>query len=169
LRGEKVFVVCEAPDIAMRNNCQDDVAAQLKSAGATPVIGSEAGFTVGQPPANDALVAAARAAGAKAILGSTITRDATYVGSGSTFGFGVGGFGVGGGGSGRAAGVSIQRPIGGGQEKSSHKASMALTDVASARVMWSGTITAPPSNDVDGQIQDLARVGVEAARGAGFF
>jgi hypothetical protein len=168
LRSEKVFVVCEAPDIAMRNNCQDDVAAQLQAAGATPVIGSDPGLTVGPPPANDAMLAAARAAGAKAILGSTITRDATFVGSGSSFGFGVGGFGVGGS-SARGAGVTIQRPIGGGQEKSSHKASMVLTDIASVRVMWSGTITAPPSDDVDGQIHELARVGVEAAREAGFF
>ena len=46
---------------------------------------------------------------------------------------------------------------------------MVLTDVASVRVMWTGTITAPPSDDVDGQIRELARVGVEAAQKAGFF
>ena len=35
LRGEKVLVVCEAPDVAMRNNCQDDIAAKLRASGAS--------------------------------------------------------------------------------------------------------------------------------------
>lgn len=172
LRGEKVLVVCEAPDIAMRNNCQDDVAAQLRASGATPVIGSDPRLTVGQPPANEAMLAAARAAGAKAVLGSTITRDVTVVGSSGSIGFGFGGYsgGFGGGGvSGRSAGVGIERPVGGGQETSSYKSSMVLTDVASVRVMWTGTITTPQSENVDEQIRELARVGVEAAQKAGFF
>jgi hypothetical protein len=168
LRGEKVLVVCEAPDIAMRSNCQDDVAAQLRASGATPVIGSAPGLTIGPPPANEALLAAARAAGAKAILGSTIVLDATVVERGSSIGFGFGGFSFGGG-SGRSAGVGIERPVGGGRTTSGYKASMVLTDVASVRLMWTGTITTPPSDNVDEQIRELARVGVEAARGAGFF
>jgi hypothetical protein len=72
-------------------------------------------------------LAAARAAGAKAILGSTIARDVTVVGGGSSVGFGFGGY-SGGYGSGRSAGVGV-----------------------------------------DEQIHELARVGVEAARDAGFF
>jgi hypothetical protein len=169
LRGEKVLVVCEAPDIAMRGVCQDDIAAQLRASGATPVIGSDPGLTVGPPPANDATLAAARAAGAKAILGSTIARDVTVVGGGSSIGFGFGGFSIGGGGSGRSAGVGVDVPVGGGQATSGYKASMVLTDVASVRLMWTGTITSPASEHVDEQIHELARVGVEAARDAGFF
>ena len=168
LRGEKVLVVCEAPDVAMRGNCQDDVAAQLRAAGATPVIGSDPGLTVGPPPANDATLAAARAAGAKAIFGATIARDVTVVGGGSSIGFGFGGFSVGGG-SGRSAGVGVDVPVGGGRTTSGYKASMVLTDVASVRLMWTGTITTPPSDHVDEQIHELARVGVEAAQEAGFF
>lgn len=168
LRGEKVLVVCEAPDVAMRNNCQDDVAAQLRAAGATPVIGSEPGLTIGPPPANDAMLAAARAAGAKAIFGATIVRDVTVVGGGSSIGFGFGGFSVGGG-SGRSAGVGADIPVGGGRTTSGHKANMVLTDVASVRLMWTGTITTQASGNVDDQIRDLARVGVEAAQEAGFF
>jgi len=168
LRGEKVLVVCEAPDVAMRGNCQDDVAAQLRATGATPVIGSDPGLTVGPPPANDATLAAARAAGAKAIFGATIVRDVTVVGGGSSVGFGFGGFSVGGG-SGRSAGVGVDVPVGGGRTTSGYKASMVLTDVASVRLMWTGTITTPPSDRVDEQIHELARVGVEAAQEAGFF
>jgi len=168
LKGEKVLVVCEAPDVAMRGVCQDGLAAQLRASGATPVIGSDPALTVGPPPANDATVAAARAAGAKAILGSTITRDVTVVGSGSSIGFGFGGFSVGGG-SGRSAGVGASVPVGGGRATSGYKASMVLTDVASVRLMWTGTITTPASEDVGDQMSELARVGVEAAREAGFF
>ena len=168
LRGEKVLVVCEAPDVAMRGNCQDDVAARLRAAGATPVIGSDPGLTVGPPPANDATLAAARAAGAKAIFGATIARDVTVVGGGGSVGFGFGGFSVGGG-SGRSAGVGVDVPVGGGRTTSGYKASMVLTDVASVRLMWTGTITTPPSDRVDEQIDELARVGVEAAKEAGFF
>jgi hypothetical protein len=169
LKGEKVLVVCEAPDVAMRRVCQDDLAAQLRASGATPVIGSDPALTVGPPPANDATVAAARAAGAKAILGSTITRDETVVGGGSSIGFGFGGYSGGYGGSGRSAGVGVGVPVDGARATSGYKASMVLTDVASVRLMWTGTITTPASDDVGEQMSELARVGVEAARGAGFF
>ena len=168
LRGEKVLVVCASPEVAIRNNCQDDVAAHLRVAGAEPVIGSDPRLTV--EPSNDATLAAARAAGAKAVLTSTITRDVTVVGSGSRIGFGIGGIGGGGGGiSGGGGGIGIGLPAGGGQETSSYKASMVLTDVASAHVMWSGTITTPASENIDTQLHELARVGVEAAQKAGFF
>ena len=91
---------------------------------------------------------------------------------GTRIGFGIGGFGGGVGGGGVSAGgggVGIGLPVGGGQEASSYRASMVLTDVASAHVMWSGTITTPPSDHIDTQIHELARVGVEAAQKAGFF
>jgi len=65
LRGEKVLVVCEAPDIALRQVCQQQVAAQLQASGAMPVISPDDGLTVGPPPANDKTLAAARAAGAR--------------------------------------------------------------------------------------------------------
>ena len=166
LRGEKVLVVCESPDVAIRNSCQDDVAAHLRVTGASPVTGSDPALAV--ETSNDATLAAARAAGAKAVLKSTITRDVTVVGSGSRIGFGVGGYG-GGIGSISGGGVGIEVPAGGGQERSSYKSSMVLTDVASAQVMWSGTITTQASERIDTQLRELARVGVEAAQKAGFF
>ena len=168
LRGEKVLVVCDAPDVAMRGVCQDQVAEQVRASGATPVISPDAGLTVGPPPANDKTLAAARAAGAKAILGSTIGADVTVVNPGSSVGFGLGGFG----GSGRTVtggSVGIGFPMGGGQATTGYTANMVLTDVATVRVMWTSKVTAPGSQDIGAQIGDLAKVGVEAARKAGFF
>jgi hypothetical protein len=46
---------------------------------------------------------------------------------------------------------------------------MVLTDVATVRLMWTGKVTTPASQNVSAQIGELARVGVEAARAAGFF
>jgi len=169
LRGEKVLVICEAPDIALRQICQEQVAAQLRTSGAMPVISPDDGLTVGPPPANDKTLAAARAAGARAILGSTIGPDVTVVSSGSSIGFGIGSFGGYGGGSVRGGSVGVGIPVGGGQATTGYAANMVLTDVATVRVMWTSKVTTPASQDIGAQMGDLARVGVEAARAAGFF
>ena len=169
LRGEKVLVVCDAPDAAIRGVCQDQVAAQVRASGATPVISPDAGLTVGPPPANDKTLAAARAAGAKAILGSTIGPDVTVVSPGSSIGIGVGGFGGSGGGSVMGGSVGVGFPVGGGQATTGYAANMVLTDVATVRLMWTGKITTPATQNIGAQIGELARVGVEAARAAGFF
>jgi len=134
-----------------------------------PVISPDDGLTVGPPPANDKTLAAARAAGARAILGSTIGPDVTVVSSGSSIGFGIGSFGGYGGGSVRGGSVGVGIPVGGGQATTGYAANMVLTDVATVRVMWTSKVTTPASQDVGAQMGDLARVGVEAARAAGFF
>jgi hypothetical protein len=169
LRGEKVLVVCDAPDIAIRRVCQDQVAAQVGASGATAVISPDAGLTVGPPPANDKTLAAARAAGAKAILGSTIGPDVTVVNPGSSIGIGVGGYGGSGGGSVIGGNVGIGFPVGGGQATTGYAANMVLTDVATVRLMWTGKVTTPASQNIGAQLGELARVGIEAARAAGFF
>lgn len=172
LRGEKVFVLCDAPDIAIRGICHDQVAAQVRASGALPVISPDAGLTVGPPPANDKTLAAARAAGAAAILGSTIGRDVTVVDRGGSLGIEIGGYSSTygrGGSTGTGGSVDVGLPIGGGQAATGYAANMVLTDVATVRVMWTGKITTPASQNVNAQIGELARVGVEAARAAGFF
>lgn len=172
LRGEKVLVVCDAPDVAIRGVCQDQVAAQVRASGATPVISADAGLTVGPPPANDKTLAAARAAGAKAILGSTIGPDVTVVSPGASVGIGVGGYSSSGGyrgSTGTGGSVGVGFPVGGGQATTGYAANMVLTDVATVRLMWTGKITTPATQNIGAQIGELARVGVEAARAAGFF
>jgi hypothetical protein len=46
---------------------------------------------------------------------------------------------------------------------------MVLTDAATVKLMWSSKITSPASQNLNAQMGDLARVGVEAAQKAGFF
>ncbi|MCZ7564274.1 MAG: hypothetical protein M5U08_11265 [Burkholderiales bacterium] len=117
-------------------------------------------------PANDKTLAAARAAGARAILAASIGPEATFVSGGPSLGVGFGGWG-GGRVSGAGIGIGIGIPIGGGEAHSAYAASIGLTDVATVRLMWSSKVTSPASRSVNAQIADLARVGVEA-RNAGF-
>lgn len=169
LRGERVFVVCDAPDVATRRVCQDQLAVQLRNAGAVPVIATDAGLTAGPPPTNDATLAAARAAGAKGIFGSVIGPDVTVVSPGSSVSVGVGGWGGSGGRTVIGSGVGIGIPIGGGQATTAYAANMVLTDVATVKLMWSGKVTTPASSNINAQMGELARVGVDAAQKAGFF
>jgi hypothetical protein len=46
---------------------------------------------------------------------------------------------------------------------------MVLTDAATVKLMWSSKVTTPASSNLNAQMSELARVGVEAARGAGLF
>jgi len=172
LRGEKVLVVCDAPDVATQRVCQEQVAARIAAAGATPVISQNAGLTAGPPPTNDATLVAARGAGAKAIFGIIVGADVTVVNPGPSIGIGVGGFGGSGGyrgGTVTGGSVGIGFPIGGGQATTGYAANMVLTDAATVKLMWSSKVTTPASSNVTAQMGELARVGVEAARGAGFF
>jgi hypothetical protein len=168
LKGEKVLVVCDANETVIRRICQDQLAAYLTASGAVPVSG-RADLTVGPPPANDKTLAAARSAGAKAILGSTIAPDATVVNPGPSVGFSLGGFGFGGGGGGVGAGVGVGVPVGSAQAATGYASDLVLTDVATGRLMWTSKATAPASQDVGRQIGELAKAGVEAAQKAGLF
>ncbi len=169
LRGERVLVVCDANDTAVRRICQDQLAAQVAQSGATPVSGPEtAGLTAGPPPANDKTLAAARRAGAKAILAATVAPDATVVSGGSSISFGIGGWGGSGGGV-SGGGVGIGVPIGGGQVDTAYGANIALTDVGTVRLMWTSKVTAPASRNINAQLGEIAKVGIGAARSAGFF
>ena len=170
LRGERVLVVCDASDTAVRRVCQDQLAAQVAQSGATPVSGPDtAGLTAGPPPANDKTLAAARRAGAKAILAATVAPDATVVSGGSGISFGIGGFGGSGGGTVSGGGVGIGVPIGGGQVETAYGANLALTDVGTVRLMWTSKVTAPASRNINMQMGEIAKVGIGAARSAGFF
>jgi len=169
LRGAVVLVVCDANEPAIKRICQDKIAGQVAVSGATPALAPEsADLTVGPPPTNDVTLAAARSAGATAILASTITPAAVVVNPGPTFGFGFGGFG-GSGNWGTATGVGISVPVGGAQVDTGYAASMTLTDVATVRLMWTSKVTTPAGQNVDAQLGELARAGMEAARKAGLF
>lgn len=169
LRGERILVICDADSTAVKRTCQAHLAAQIAALGATPVSGPEtADLTVGPPPANDRTLAAAKSAGAKAILAATVAPDATFARPGPTVSVGVGGWGGSRGGV-TGGGVGVGVPVGGGQVESAYGADIVLTDVDTVRLMWTGKVTTPASQDINGQMSELAKAGVDAARSAGFF
>jgi hypothetical protein len=168
LRGARVLVICEATDVSVQRVCADRLVAELAAAGAKPVA-APPGLVPGPPPANDRTLAAARTAGATAILAATLAPEAAVVRPGPTIGIGVGGWGGSGGGTVSGGSVGIGMPIGGGGVDQSYAASVALTDVPSVKLMWSSRVTTPASGNLNTQVADLARVAVGSARGAGFF
>ena len=170
LRGTKVFVVCETPEPAIRLNCEQQMAAQVTAAGATPVRPDAADAAqASQPQAAEQNLAAARSAGAETVLSSAIAPDATVVNPGPSVGFGIGGFRMGGGGGGVGTSVGMSAPVGSGQTMTGYAANSTLTDVASGRLMWTARASAPPSRDLNDQLQRLARNVVGGAQSAGFF
>jgi hypothetical protein len=164
LRGSKVLVVCDAKETAVRHICQEQVSQQLSAAGASPVIGPQSADAQSAPAAEPVL-AAARDAGAKAVLRTGIAPDATVVSPGPSFGIGIGGFG----GGNVAGGVGVSVPVGGERVSTAYAADMTLTDVTSGRVVWSSTVTTPASRDVNAQVATLTKTGLEAAQKAGLF
>lgn len=156
LRGASVYVACDATEALVQQLCQDQMASQLGALGASPVIGAAA-------PAAQALPAA-RAAGAKAVLNVAMAPDLAVADSGMSVGIGLGGFG-----RGSFGGVGISAPIGGTRVNRGYVANSTITDVASGRVMWTAKASAKASEDVTGQVSELARVTGEAARKAGLF
>jgi hypothetical protein len=160
LRGARVLVVCEATDLVLRRVCQDAVGFQLNAAGATPVAAPD----VPGNPAPGQYVAAAKTAAAKAVLVTSISQSSTVVSPGFSIGVGLGGWSSSG-----AGGVGVSAPVGGGAVSNGYAANGTITDTASGRVMWTGRASTPPSNDVNGQMAELARIVVTTAGKAGLF
>ncbi len=169
LAGATVYVACQAVDLTVRRVCADQLVAQVRAAGATPVPAADSADPVNTAqPANPQMLDAARAAGASVVLNAVVAPDASVVSSGPSIGIGIGGFGGGyRGGTSGALGVSM--PVGGGSVSTGYAASGSITDVASGRLVWSAKATAQPSSNVGEQMADLARALLESARGFGLF
>jgi hypothetical protein len=165
LRGTKVLVVCDAAEAVIRRICQEKLAAQVAAAGATTVTVPE-DLSAGP---SDRTLAAARKVGATAIFGSSIAHEAGPMGAGPQVGIGVGGIGGSGGGGVSGGGMGISFPIGGGgaQLDPGYVADLLVTDVATGRLMWTSKVTTSGRHDLETQIGDLVRTGVEAAQKAG--
>ena len=171
LRGAKVLVVCEASDAPIQRVCEEQMRAQVATSGATPVSAPGLSAASGSDALSDQALAAARSAGAKAVLLASVAPDATLVNPGPSVGFGVGGFGgMGGYHSGAVgAGVGVSVPVGEGRTRTSYAANMVLKDVDSGRVMWTSKVSAPGSQDINMQMNSIARAGLEGAQQAGMF
>jgi hypothetical protein len=174
LVGSKIYVVCQASDLTVRLVCADKMSAQIKAFGATPLVPpptTETVDTVGSPPPppNERLIADARAAGATVLFTAIIAPELTLVSAGPAFSIGLGGY-SGGWGSGGGVGLGVGVPIGGvGSASTGYSANGALSDVDSARLMWSARATATPASDVNQQLADLAKTLLVSARSAGLF
>lgn len=166
LRGP-VLVACEAPDVALRNVCQDRVADEVRARGARPVFVPPETRLVQDQSLDAQLVPVARTQNAKAILVMSL-RPAASEASGSGLSLGLGGFGFGRGG-GSALGVGVAAPIGGTRVETGFAANGRVTSVEQSRLVWTATAAASPSIDYDAQLADLSRTVLDAAARAGLF
>lgn len=169
LQGAPVLVVCAAQDTTVRLVCEARFSARLAALGAKPLTAPDAsGAQAGSDGGSEARLAAARAAGARAVLYTTLRADYTVVNSGPSVSFGIGGFGASGGGSrsGVGGGVGVAVPVG-ASGGAGMAANSALVDVASARTVWSAQATTPAASDLSAQIDELAGVLAGALRQSG--
>lgn len=171
MQGAAVLVICEAQDTTVRLLCESRFAARLTEIGAKPLTApATADAQAGREPDAAARLAAAKAAGARAVLHTTLRPDYTAVSSGPSFSIGVGGYGGSGGGSrgGVGGGVGIALPVG-APSGAGMAASSTLVDVASGKLVWSAQASAPASSDAASQIDELAGVLVGAVARSGLF
>ena len=171
LAGARVLVVCRAPDEAIRRVCEDRWATQLGAQSVSAVRSySIPGFPWASEDTSDEMKAAARASGAAALAATSLSpSDVVVVDSGPQVGIGVGGGSGGGyrGGGFGFGGIGISLPVGNPTTTQGLVASSSLMDMASGKVVWSGSASAPPSGDAVAQLDTLAQVTIQAMRKAG--
>jgi hypothetical protein len=167
LRGAKVLIVCDASDVPIVRVCEDQMRAQVATAGATPVLAPQT--SGGVTDANT--LAAARDAGASAVLVAAVAPDTTIVNPGPSVGIGVGSFGGFGGSRsvGIGTGVGVSVPVGQPRTSTGYAANMVFKESQTGKVMWTGKVSAPASQDINMQMNTIAKAGVQAARNAGLF
>jgi len=165
LRGGKVLVACDVADLTMRQICQDRVAAELAARGASTVFPGPQTMIATDRSIDSQLIAAARDAGAKAMMVLTLTPAVTEVSQG--FQIGIGGFGYGSGGG--SMGVGVSAPVGGGKVTMGYAANGRITDAGSGRLVWSASASTSPSSDLQLQLDGLAKTVFGAADQSGLF
>jgi hypothetical protein len=164
LHGERVLVSCQAYEAVIVQLCRDQVAGGITAQGVLPVFVPTNFPIAPDRPIDPQLLLAARDAGAKAVLVTTVAVASSNVSQG--FSIGIGGFGFGSSGGG---GVGISAPVGGGNVTSGYAANGRLIDVASERLLWTGKATSPASSDVNAQMGELSKTLLAAATRAGAF
>jgi hypothetical protein len=169
LKRARVLVVCRAPDEALRRVCEDRWSSLLGAHGMVPERSySIPGFPLVSGETSAEMTAAVRASGVAALasmslipgdMGTVTPGPQVGVSGGSGGGHRGGGFSVG--------GIGISFPIGGATVTRSLGASSSFVDVASGKLVWSGTASTPASSDRLAQVGELTRVTIEALRRAG--
>ncbi len=173
LNGRRLLVVCRAPDDAIRRLCEDQWVQLLGSQGSTTVPSYEiAGFPWTSADASAEMMSALRTSGVSALVSMAIgSNNLTLVNQGAQVGVGIGGGSGGGhrGGGFSFGGFGISFPIGSGTATHGLTANSSMLDVASGKVIWSGSASAPATTGIRAQVSALAQVTSEAMRRAGLF
>ena len=170
LHGARVMVACEAPDMVIRRICQDRMASEITARGGTPVSAPDTpNEAPGHPLGPEQYLPAARSANAKAVLTHYVTEAGVSVNAPPAVSFGIGGFSYGGGGGGVGTGVGVTTPVGGAHTNVGYAVTSNLLDTSSGRVLWMAKASAPPSGDVNGQLNELTKVVFSAADNAKLF
>lgn len=159
-RGAKVMVVCQAQDFTVRRICVDRMSERLLSPGMQPLPALDAD---GLPADQATLLLGARSVGATVLLRTSIAPEVEAITASPSFNIGIDGFN-GGYGSGGGAGVGVSAPLGGaGPPATGYSAGVALIDVASGQLMWSGRASASPSSDLSQQLTTMSARLLDAA------
>jgi len=170
LRGARVMVACEAHDLVIKRICEDQMAAEVKARGGTPVAApNTTNEAPGRPLGVEQYLPAARNAGAKAVLTHYVTQADVSVSGPSSVSFGIGGFGFGGGGGGVSTGVGVSTPVGGGRTNVGYAMSSNVTEASNGKLLLTAKASAPPSGDVSAQLNELTKVVFGAVDGAKLF
>lgn len=161
--GQRVWVVCDAGEQqTLRRLCEDRLAEEVAATGGTAVRSPDGTAAL---PDMAAHLAAARSAGAMAVLRGTVAQAAQAYNAGPQFSIGIGGFG--GGSTSVGGGVGVALPAGAGSVNTGYALDLGITEVKTGALVWSARSTAPPSKDLNAQITDLARTTMAAARASG--
>jgi len=167
IKGQRVLVICEADVETLRRNCEDQIAGQLRTAGATAVVDPQRGSSGTDEAQRQATYSRlASHNGTSLILQAILLPDSAIANPGPSIGFGIGGFG--GSRSGVGGGVGVSVPVGGGRVDTGYAADARLTEVEGGKLMWAAKVAASPSSKLDVQLGDIARAMVESLRKAGF-
>ncbi|HET7527040.1 MAG TPA: hypothetical protein VFK10_13950 [Burkholderiaceae bacterium] len=170
LRGARVMVACEARDLVIRRICQDRMASEVTARGGTPVVAPDTSNEApGRPLGAEQYLPAARNANAKAVLTHYVTEADVSVNPPPSVSFGIGGFGFGGGGGGVSTGVGVTTPVGGARTNVGYAVTSNLLDASSGKVLLTAKASAPPSGDVNAQLNELTKVVFGAADNAKLF
>jgi hypothetical protein len=166
LQGKTVLVVCRGLDFTLERICEDKLTANVQAMG-VKVARSDQPPPSGAAPA-DALLYAAKVAGAEVVLSTTLEPAGYDVApSGGSVGVGVGGS-SGSYGSRSGGGIGISLPIGGATGPGIG-ASTSLTEASSGKLLWSSRARSPKTSNEADQISELSRVTAEALKGAQLF
>lgn len=164
LRGAKVVVACDAFDVAIRQVCQQQLAAEVAARGATPVLAPAETPLRADRSIDSQLLPMANGANARAVLVVTLVPATTDTSSG--FSLGIGGFGFG---RNSAVGGGVALPVGAGRIETGFSANGRITDAQTGKLVWTASAAAAPSSDLAAQFAALSRAILDSAGKAGLF